>query len=147
MSILRLPALILASAVLVALSPAAGAAPTARLQQRFFLSPSGNISCELDYDSSHPTKSPPTTAFCQTVSPGRSVTMNPKGRLKVCSGQKCIGNPPENASTLQYGRSTRLGPFTCKSLRAGIRCRISGGAGFEIGRAGVERLEGTRRGR
>jgi hypothetical protein len=141
MSTVRLPALLLASALLAAVSPAAaGAAHTASLQQRFFRSPSGNISCELDYDSAHPAESPPTTDFCQTVSPARSVTMSAKGRLKVCSGQKCIGNPPENASPLRYGRSIRLGPFTCKSLRAGVRCRISGGTGFEISRAGVERL-------
>lgn len=110
------------------------------LQQRFFLSPSGNISCELDYDPGSTVPELPTGAFCQAIKPARSVKMSPTGRLKICRGVRCLGNPPENAFTLNYGRSTSLGPFKCRSVRPGMRCRVRSGRGFLISRSGIDRL-------
>ena len=36
---------------------------------------------------------------------------------------------------LAYGRSLRLGPFTCRSRRAGLTCRSSSSHGFFLSRA------------
>jgi hypothetical protein len=56
-----------------------------------FLAP-GTISCEIDngYVNAH-------QAYCQTITPAESVTMSLKGKLKKCVGQRCIGNPADNA--------------------------------------------------
>jgi hypothetical protein len=123
----------LATAALVAL-PATAAA----LQQRFFLSPSGNISCELDYNPGAASGGLPTQAFCETFKPGRSVTMTPTGRLHICHGTSCLGDPPENAFTLKYGKTSSLGPFTCSSRKSGMSCRTSSGPGFTISRTGIK---------
>jgi len=110
------------------------------LQQRFFLSPSGNISCELDFDPTSAVRGLPTRAFCETFTPGRAVTMSARGRVKVCQGTGCVGNPPENAFTLRYGHQARLGPFVCRSQTDGMRCTIASGRGFLISRSGIRRL-------
>ncbi len=96
-----------------------------------FLSPSGNISCEVDngYAGLH-------QVYCQTFSPAESVTMSPRGVLKKCAGDKCLGNPAENAPTLAYGSSTGTGPFRCWSATDGVTCTVSG-RGFRISRSGI----------
>jgi hypothetical protein len=61
--------------------------------------------------------------------------------MSVRSGLICQGNEPENAFTLAYGRSIRVGPFRCTSRTDGMRCVvIRTGRGFLINRAGVTRL-------
>jgi hypothetical protein len=120
---------------------AAGMSPAhaASLKQKFFLSPSGNISCELDYDPGG-SGGLPTQAFCETITPARSVVMKPSGKLKICNGTQCLGNPPENAFTLAYGQKATLGPFTCQSRPTGMRCRTDTGHGFVISRGGIQRI-------
>ena len=104
--------------------------------QRFILSPSGNISCELDSASAAGTQ-----VFCETFEPAQAVTMTARGRLKLCRGVGCIGQPPENAHRLPYGRRVRLGPFVCASAATGMTCTLrSSGAGFAIARSGVTRV-------
>jgi hypothetical protein len=97
-----------------------------------FESPSGNISCEIDFHE----RGIPTQAYCQTVSPPASVTMSVTGTLKTCSGMLCIGNPALNVITLPYGSSTGVGPFRCLSSTSGVTCTTSG-KGFEISRSGI----------
>ena len=96
-----------------------------------FLSPSGNISCEVDngYAGLH-------QVYCQTFSPPASVTMSTRGVLRKCAGQRCLGNPALNAPTLPYGSSTGAGPFLCLSATDGVTCTVSG-AGFRISRSGI----------
>jgi len=96
-----------------------------------FLSPSGNISCEIDngYAGLH-------QVYCQTFSPPESVTMSTRGVLKKCAGEKCLGNPAVNAPTLPYGSSTGTGPFRCLSATNGVTCTVSG-SGFRISRSGI----------
>jgi hypothetical protein len=61
--------------------------------------------------------------------------------MTIKRGLPCLGNEPENAFTLRYGRSIRVGPFRCTSRTDGIRCVvIRTGRGFLINRAGVTRL-------
>jgi hypothetical protein len=62
-----------------------------------FLSPSGNASCEIDWNRAGLTE-----VYCQTLSPPRSVTMSANGTFTTCSGVSCLGNPADNAPTLAY---------------------------------------------
>ncbi len=112
-------------------------APTAPLAQasphsRFFLSPSHNISCEVDVGVA----GVPEQAYCQTISPAASATLAASGRFRSCHGVKCLGNPPEHDPTLGYGRSLVSGPFRCTSRASGVTC-VAGTHGFTISRAGV----------
>lgn len=118
--------------MLATASAQAAAAP----RQRFFQSPSHNISCEIDLHLAGRSD-----AYCQTARPSRSVTLSPSGRLKVCRGARCIGNPPEHDKTLPYGHRIRFGPFLCASAVTGVRCTVrSSGRGFEISRSGIRRI-------
>jgi hypothetical protein len=103
---------------------------------RFFHSPSGNIECQV---SAHDRVG--TAAYCQTFTPARSVTLGPGGKLKRCRGGKCLGNGPENATTLRYGHSVTVGPFRCTSRTRGMRCVLrSTRHGFELSRRGIRRV-------
>jgi len=63
------------------------------------------------------------------------------GKVKTCRGVKCVGNGPEDASTLKYGKSITVGPFRCTSLERGMRCVVARtGRGFELSKQGVRRL-------
>jgi hypothetical protein len=136
-------------AVLASASVAAtthGAAPPTR-SALAFRSPSGGIECELFYDEATSNDGPRLTqAFCETGSPPdsnsppRSVTMTSSGRLRICSGISCIGNPPLGVSVLAYGQQTTLGPFRCVSSTTGVRCRVRTGRGFLISRSDIKRL-------
>jgi hypothetical protein len=116
---------------LVALACTASLAQAAG-HARFFLSPSGNISCELDVGRAGIAD----VAYCQSVTPARSATLSRSGHLKTCSGQGCLGNPPEHDATLAYGKTAVLGPFRCTSRPAGVTCS-GAGRGFTISRAGI----------
>jgi hypothetical protein len=109
-------------------------AGAATVTQRFFRSPPGNIECELDFRAAGLANA----ASCQTFEPSRSVTLSPSGTLKVCAGQGCIGNGPDNETTLAYGASISLGPLHCTSLTSGVRCTLASDKGFAIARAGVK---------
>ncbi len=97
-----------------------------------FLSPTGNISCEIHYQVPNIADS----VYCQTFTPLQSVTMSADGTFKTCSGNDCIGNPGEGTPTLSYGASTGVGPFKCVSALSGITCTASG-KGFEISKTGI----------
>jgi hypothetical protein len=125
---LRVVALVLFLAVA---SPAASDAAV-----RWFHSPSGNIQCELVAGEPRGTY-----AFCQTFRRPRSVTLRRSGAMRVCNGTGCLGNGPENAFTLRYGRSVRVGPFVCTSLRQGMRCLVARTRhGFILSREGLKRV-------
>lgn len=96
-----------------------------------FLSPSGNISCEVNYH-----RVGQTAVYCQTGNPARSVTMDATGKYKTCTGVMCLGNPGMGTPTLAYGAVTGVGPFRCESATAGVTC-LAGGKGFRISTAGV----------
>jgi len=96
-----------------------------------FLSPSGNISCEVDYHRAGLTQ-----VYCQTITPAQSVTMNVTGGYQACRGQQCLGNPATGVPTLAYGTETGAGPFRCESASIGVTC-IAGGKGFRISTSGI----------
>jgi hypothetical protein len=91
-----------------------------------FVSPSGNISCEVGLKQ----------AYCQTGSPARSVTMDAAGAYKTCTGNQCLANAGDGTPTLKYGTTTGVGPFRCESETAGITC-VADGKGFLISTSGV----------
>lgn len=97
----------------------------------YFLSPSGNLSCEMHTDDG------PATAYCQSNSAIQSVTMNADGNITPCTGDQCMGNPAEDTPTLAYGQTARLGPFACLSTTDDMTCTVASGRGFVISRAGV----------
>ena len=122
---------LLAAAVAAALAASAGASSTS---VRWFHSPSGNIECEV---ASHDLRG--TYAYCQTFRPLQTARLGANGRTRVCAHRACpVGNGPENAVTVAYGRSIRVGIFRCTSATSGIRCVvIASGHGFRIAREGV----------
>jgi hypothetical protein len=99
-----------------------------------FYSPSQNISCEID---ASPGSNPGTSTLCLTINPARSVVLHTDGTLTVCTGQDCLSNAGDNTPTLTYGHSITLGPFTCVSSKAGMKCTIASGAGFLIASSGI----------
>ncbi len=121
-----------ATAMAVAATTTTVTAPAQTQHGGEFLSPSGNISCEIDngYIDLH-------QVYCQTISPPESVVLVRTGTFKVCKGQQCLGNPAINTPVLAYGHSTGSGPFHCLSTTAGVTCTIAG-KGFEISRAGIK---------
>ena len=136
----------LAAAALVFSAPTHAATPTESLARqsrpsvRWFHSPSGNIQCEVEFLRRVGGRLR-TYAGCQTFQPFRSVSLYRSGRMPVCRGVGCVGNGPENAFTLRYGHSIRLGPFRCTSLRSGMRCVVVGsGHGFLISREALKRF-------
>lgn len=99
-------------------------------------SPSGNIECEISRGRSRGRY-----AYCQTSIPARSARLNVRGRTRVCRGTRCLGDGPQDALVLAYETSFRLGPFRCRSLVTGMRCRaVKNGHGFRISREGVSRF-------
>jgi hypothetical protein len=96
-----------------------------------FLSPSGNISCEVDYQRAGLTQ-----VYCQTATPPRSVTMGATGKYTTCTGSQCLGNPGTGTPTLAYGTATGVGPFRCESATAGVTC-LADGKGFRISASGT----------
>ncbi len=96
-----------------------------------FVSPSGNISCEVNYHRLGLTE-----VYCQTGTPARSVTMSATGRYTTCTGQQCLGNPGAGTPALAYGTATGAGPFRCISTAAGITCTANG-KGFRISTTGI----------
>jgi uncharacterized protein DUF6636 len=120
-------------ALAMVVSGGAAFASSAGAAVRWFHSPSGNIECEVAGADARGTY-----AYCQTFTPMRSVKLSGDGTMRVCSGVRCLGNGPENATTLDYGGSIRVGPFRCVSRASGIRCVIvRSGHGFVISRQGL----------
>jgi hypothetical protein len=114
--------LVVTSCLLTAL-PASGAKGI----QHFFFAPGTTTSCELDLAMPHLG----TDAYCQTYPHAESATLHPNGKVTVCHGLKCVGNPPEQVPTLAYGASLSAGPIRCTSLRTGVKCVIAkSGHGF-----------------
>ncbi len=132
------------TSTLVAVAPATAVCESGALslrplvaseQQEFFRSPA-SVECELAVNAGKVSA----LAYCQMGGPPRSVTMSANGHLKICSGGKCLSNPPLDVPALAYGRRTALGPFRSQSSRGGVRCRVASGRGFRIGRSGIARL-------
>jgi hypothetical protein len=117
--------------------PAPQAAPDSRFcpwsSQCNFLSPSRNISCEIDYQF----HGAPDAVFCYSITPPQSVTMYPGGAFTPCPGENCLANAAQGTPTLEYGQTIGLGPFSCLSETSGVTCTVASGRGFSISSAGI----------
>lgn len=102
-----------------------------------FASPTGNITCEVDYHSAGQTK-----AYCQTQTPAQSVTLTASGTYTTCTGDQCLANAGDGTPTLAYGTATGVGPFVCESATAGVSCTADG-KGFLISTSGVSSASGS----
>jgi hypothetical protein len=111
-----------------------GAAGASTNSVRWFHSPSGNIECEI---ASHDVRG--TYAYCQTFRPLQTAKLGTTGHTSICTHRACsVGNGPQDATTLTYGQSLRVGIFRCTSTVTGVRCLvIASGHGFKIAREGV----------
>jgi hypothetical protein len=113
---------------------AALSAAVAQAATRNFQSPTGNIECEVSSLAR-------LGAYCQTFKPAVSVTLHTNGRTRICRGNGCIGNGPDNMTTLRYGRSITVGPFRCTSTTRWMRCVVRrSGHGFTIAAQGIRRF-------
>jgi hypothetical protein len=82
-----------------------------------------------------------TDVICQTYPHAESVRLLSSGKLTICHGISCIGNPPDQVPTLVYGSWLTLGPFRCDSTHAGIKCFVvKTGKGFVISPTKIKRL-------
>src|SRR5262249_50880426 len=79
---------------------------------KWFYSPSGNISCEVSSGGGRGAY-----PFCQSVPKPRAGSPSKQGTLKVCHGTKCLGDGPEEAFELGYGKSVTVGNFKCTSRK------------------------------
>jgi hypothetical protein len=106
-------------------------------EQHFFFAPGVTTSCELDL--AMPKLG--TSAYCQTYPHAESVVLRANGKLTICHGIKCIGNPPDGVPTLTYGAWLDDGPIRCSSLKAGVKCVVrKTGKGFLISPTSIKRL-------
>ena len=106
-------------------------------EQHFFFAPGVTTSCEMD--SGMPTIG--TSVYCQTAPHYESVILRANGKLTICHGIKCIGNPPEGVPTLTYGAWLDGGPFRCTSLKPGVKCVVRRtGRGFLISPTAIKRV-------
>jgi len=98
-----------------------------------FVSPSRNIVCQLgDEDEAH----------CVSASPPHGVSLSHDGRLRVCSGTRCVGSSTTSGiPTLAYGQQNEFVGYRCRSEREGVTCTdIRSGKGFLINRDGIRRI-------
>ena len=78
---------------------------------------------------------PPPARSASPSRPPKSVTLATDSTLTECTGVNCLSNAGENTPTLAYGQSITLGPFTCASSTAGMKCTLANGDGFSISSA------------
>jgi Family of unknown function (DUF6636) len=64
----------------------------------------------------------------------RAVRMTRHGKARLIHVTDAIGDP--KASVLGYGKTKRVGPFTCTSRRTGLSCHNRNGHGFTVSREG-----------
>ena len=106
-------------------------------EQHFFFAPGVTTSCEMDFAM----PGLGTSAYCQTVPHYESVVLHATGKLTICHGVKCIGNPPDGVPTLTYGAWLDNGPIRCTSLKAGVKCVVrKTGEGFLISPTAIKRI-------
>ena len=110
-------------------------APPATADSNTFLSPSRNISCEIEVRQNY---NMPDVTYCQSNSPPQSVHLSADGTVTPCTGEGCVGNPGIGTPTLAYGQSASLGPFTCVSQTDGVTCTVASGRGFTISNSGIQ---------
>lgn len=86
------------------------------------LSPSRNISCEINYQREPAVAD---EAYCQTNDPPQSVRLSATGVVTNCTGVSCLGNACENTPTLGCDQTAGIGPFSCTPKPDGVACTVT----------------------
>ncbi|MEZ0449145.1 hypothetical protein [Cellulomonas sp. ICMP 17802] len=111
-----------------------------------FALPSGNIACTMSVDGvtctiASYTYAPPVVAGCTEVT-GHVLVLNSDG-----VAFDCVSGPPpavagDDVPVLEYGSSTSVGDYTCRSATDGVQCTDASGVGFRLARASWSELPG-----
>ena len=122
-------------------SPSSSATSTEPLA---FALPSGNIACTMSVDGvtctiASYTYAPPVVAGCTEVT-GHVLVLNADG-----VAFDCVSGPPpavagDDVTVLDYGSSTSVGDYTCRSATDGVQCTDASGVGFRLARASWSEL-------
>lgn len=118
--------------------PSSSASATSSEPVAFAL-PSGNIGCAMSVDGvtctiASYTYAPPVVPGCTEVT-GHVLVLNSDG-----VAFDCVSGPPpavqgDDVPVLEYGASTSVGDYTCRSATDGVQCTNSSGVGFRLARA------------
>ena len=114
-----------------------------------FALPSGNIACTMSVDGvtctiASYTYAPPVVAGCTEMT-GHVLVLNADG-----VAFDCVSGPPpavagDDVPVLEYGLTTSVGDYTCRSATDGVQCTDASGTGFQLARASWSELPGLRR--
>jgi hypothetical protein len=126
------------AAALLAMALLTGSARGATASSRSFITPGSNgASCDLVATSASCGVGPPRVPAQDAV----KVVLTPSGKMTACYGNGCTASPPAKTPTLAYGHAIALGPFTCTSEQAGVRCVVTKtGHGYLLGRRGFKKV-------
>ena len=116
----------------------------AQAKYKDFRMPSNNIGCGFSDDPLYlrcdilqSSDAPPRPRSCD-LDYGYAYGLKRKGRSQVlCAGDTVMNR---DAPVLRYGRTKRIGPFTCTSRRTGLTCKNLSGHGFFLSRADIRRF-------
>ncbi|WP_421740619.1 hypothetical protein [Cellulomonas sp.] len=124
-------------------TPSGGSSATSA-EPLAFASPTGNIACTMSVDGvtctiASYTYAPPVVAGCAEVT-GHVLVLNADG-----VAFSCVDGPPpavagDDVPVLEYGSSTSVGDYTCRSATDGVQCVDASGAGFQLARASWSEL-------
>jgi len=96
----------------------------------FFGNQAAGLNCEFD-SASAPSSSYATMAYCQSVTPSQSASLNNSGPGTICKGQGCIGNPGLGTPTFPTHSKVTLGDASCFLDANKVRC-VRGAHGFVL---------------
>lgn len=103
--------------------------PSGAIGCMYFREDGGSPSLRCDVrDVDHPPKRPASCEFDY----GHAFELRALGRARRLCVSDTTLDP--TAKVLRYGKSRRLGPFTCTSRTTGMRCTTRAGHGFELSR-------------
>lgn len=123
-------------AILAAAGLAAAPAADAATVVRSFHTPSGNIGCTISNIggwrarcdvSPHSWRPPRRPASCD-FDWGDAIQMGRKNRPSF----RCVSDAAGGGRKLAYGTKIVVGPFTCRSTTAFLRCVNAGGHGWKL---------------
>ena len=105
-----------------------------------FSTPSGNIGCVMDPEyvrcdiRERSWEAPPAPSDCE-LDFGQGIELADETRSHlVCAGDTTLGAQ----ETLEYGETSRVGPYRCTSAAAGMNCQAQSGHGFFLSKETYE---------
>jgi hypothetical protein len=121
--------------------PAGDAPPEPETQElTSFSTPSGNIGCVMDPEyvrcdiRDRSWDSPPAPSSCE-LDFGQGIELANETRSHlVCAGDTTLGAE----DTLEYGETSKVGPYRCVSAAAGMTCQAESGHGFFLSKETYE---------